>query len=388
MTWFILAVTFTLGVSAFCSLLEAMILSTTTAEIEGLKQRAPRKGHLLEYFKSDIEHTSSSILGLNTVANTSGASISGFLAAQHLGEGNVGLFSFFLTLAILVFSEVIPKNFGVLYRKSLQPHLVYPLLTVRIGMWPISILCKMLVQLIAGRSNTEEIVDEDIILMAEKSAKEGNLTAEESAMVSNALSLDEVRVSDVMTPRIVMTAYDKALTVGQLFAESRNISFARIPVYDEMIDNIVGIVRRRDLLGALAEDRDDATIEELMHEVIFVPENANGAHALQQFLQNHQQLAVVVDEFGSVSGVVTMEDIIEHILGQEIFEKDDVAIDMRELARRKRLASTRQKDEAATEAFAASSRQISQKATDAATRALRSREAASREERMLKEKEA
>jgi CBS domain containing-hemolysin-like protein len=154
-------------------------------------------------------------------------------------------------------------------------------------------------------------------------------------MIHNALSLDDILISDIMTPRTVVTALEQNLTIEDVFSDYKNIPFARIPVYDETIDNIVGIVRRRDLLQARADDRDSVTVAELKGESIFVPDTANAADALQLFLKNHQQLGVVVDEFGSTAGVVAMEDIVEHILGREIYEESDIAVDMRVLARRK-----------------------------------------------------
>lgn len=343
MLLFFLAIIFTLGISAFCSLLEAVILSTTAAEIEALKQKDAHKGERLEKYKIDIEETSSAILGLNTVANTAGTAVTTSIAAIQWGADSkisILLVPVSLVLGILIFSEVIPKNVGVIYRKQLQPKLVVPLAIVRNIMIPTTLLCKALVLWIAGKSNAEQVGDEEIILLAQKSAKEGNLTQGESNMISNALKLDDIKVADVMTPRTVVTAFEQTRTVGELFQENANIPFARMPVYDDAIDNIIGLVRRRDLLKAKAEDLDKRTVKDLMQEIIFIPENANISHALQQFLKNHQQLAAVVDEFGSISGVVTVEDIVEHIIGQEIFEKDDVAIDMRELARRKKLSES------------------------------------------------
>jgi CBS domain containing-hemolysin-like protein len=175
--------------------------------------------------------------------------------------------------------------------------------------------------------------DEEIILLAERSAKEGKLSPTESRMIANALSLDEILVSEVMTPRTVVTALDAASSVAEVFAEHKNIPFARIPVYQENFDHVVGLVRRRDLLKAKANDQDAELVGNLKQEIHFIPETVTCAAALQMCLKTHQQLLVVVDEFGSIAGVITMEDIMEHIIGREIFEKDDVAIDMRELAR-------------------------------------------------------
>lgn len=136
-----------------------------------------------------------------------------------------------------------------------------------------------------------------------------------------------------MTPRTVVTALRRSATIAEVFAEFANIPFGRMPVYGRNLDDIVGLVRRRDLLKAKANDQDGALVEQLMHEVNFIPETATVANALQIFLKAHQQLLVAVDEFGATAGVVTMEDVIEQLIGGEIFEKDDVAVDMRELAR-------------------------------------------------------
>jgi CBS domain containing-hemolysin-like protein len=136
-----------------------------------------------------------------------------------------------------------------------------------------------------------------------------------------------------MTPRTVVTALRKNATVGEIFREYPNVPFARIPVYGKNIDDIVGLVRRRDLLKTKANDQDFELVEKLMQEISFIPETVTAANALQVFLKTHQQLLLVVDEFGATAGVVTMEDVMEHLLGREIFEKDDLAVDMRELAR-------------------------------------------------------
>lgn len=345
---FLLAVTFTLTVSAFCSLLEAMILSTTTAEIEALKQRNPRLGKLLESYREELEQTSSAILSLNTVANTLGATVSGVMAARIWGGETLiatYLVPGLLTLGILLLSEILPKNAGVLYRPTLQPIMVMPLAAVRWLMWPISRMAGSIVRALPTHGiDDEESADEaEIKLLAEKSAEVGNLSAAESAIISGALSLDEIRIYDIMTPRTVVKALEKTETIGDIFASQGNIPFARIPVYEESIDTIVGLVRRRDLLKAKAEDKDTTQVADLMQDVIFVPDTANGAQALEQLIRYHQQLGVAVDEYGSVSGVITMEDIVEHILGQEIFERDDPAVDMRELARSRERVRARKK---------------------------------------------
>ncbi len=337
---FIIAIAFTIGISALCSILEAMILSTTTAEIEGLKKAHSKRGAMLEKYKVELEETSSAILSLNTIANTLGATMVGGLAVKIWPEdANILLkISSAMALAILFFSEIIPKNMGVLYRPALQPILVFPLCWLCAVMKPISSVVSFLVKFLLRPTNTVADGDEEILLLAEKSAKEGTLTTNERDMINNALSLDELLVNGIMTPRTVVYAIDGEETIGSFFEKTSDVPFARIPIYHDQIDNITGIVRRRDLLSAKAKDEDHIRIADLAGEAIFVPDNAAASDALQTFLKSRQQLALAVDEFGSMSGVITMEDVIEHIIGQEIFEDDDPAVDMRELARRRQFA--------------------------------------------------
>lgn len=330
------AIVLTVGLSFLCSLSEALILSTTVTEVEALKKARPRRGNTLEQLKVNTEQTISAILTLNTAVNTLGAVLIGGLGTQVFGDSALGAISGLLTLVILIFGEVIPKSIGVNYRRSLQPHLVYPLWSVCRVLRPITYLSNRIVRIFVSQPvHDGHRSDEEIILLAERGAQQGTLSASESNLITNALALDDVRVSEIMTPRTVVTALRRTATVNDVFREYPNIPFGRLPVYGRNLDDIVGLVRRRDLLKAKANDQDTVLVEALMQEVHFIPETVTVANALQVFLKAQQQLLLVVDEFGSTSGVVTMEDVMEQLLGREIFEKDDVAVDMRELARTK-----------------------------------------------------
>jgi CBS domain containing-hemolysin-like protein len=333
MLLFAIAIILTLGVSFICSMMEAMILSTTVGEVESLKKLRPKRGKALEQLRSGLNETISTILTINTIANTLGSITIGGMATTLFGHTALGIVSAVMTLAILIFSEVIPKNLGVAYRRTLQPHAVYPLMWMRNFLRPITYFCNLLVRWIITAPPEKTDSDEEIILLAERGALDGSLSESESSIITNALSLDDIRVSEIMTPRTVMTAISVSSTVGEIFDAYPNIPFARIPVYQSDLDNIVGLVRRRDLLKAVANDLETDLISAHIHEIYFMPETATAAQALQEFLKTHQQLLVAVDEFGSTSGVLTMEDVMEHLIGREIFEKDDMAIDMRELAR-------------------------------------------------------
>ncbi len=344
----IVAVSLTIGISALCSMLEAMILSVTPAEIEALKKNSRKKGRLLEKFRSEIEETSSSILSLNTIANTLGATLVGGLATKAYPdtENILLVFSLGMTFGILLFAEIIPKNAAVFYRSSIQSGLVFPLAAVRFLMAPISKICKLAVLLFVPKKTDGEIdKEEEIILLAQKGEKDGSLSSNESQLVANALRLDEVRIKEIMTPRTVVTALEENLKVSEVFQKYPNVPFARIPIFTETIDSVTGIVRRRDLLRAVAEEKGDTVVKDLAKETVFVPENATADKALRLLLAEHSQIALVADEFGSTVGVLAMEDIMESIIGQEIFEDDDVAVDMRELARLKHQAKEKPEEE-------------------------------------------
>ena len=336
MFWLIFAVAVTLTVSFVCSLFEALVLSTTIAEIEALKKTRPRRGERLEMIRQGLDETISAILTLNTIANGLGSVVIGALGAKLFeSERTLVLFTIAFGAVLLVGAEVLPKTIGVVYRRTLQPIVVYPLWWIRRSLKPITWACNAIVHTMVRSASHAHRSDEEIILLAEHGARHGTLSQSESSIIANALSLDDVRVAALMTPRTVVTALRKSATVGEVFREFPNLPFGRMPVYGRNLDDIVGLVRRRDLLKAKANDQDLALVETLMHETHFVPETATAANALQVFMKTHQQLLVVVDEFGATAGVVTMEDLMEHLLGAEIFEKDDLAVDMRELARAK-----------------------------------------------------
>ncbi len=333
MSFLVIAIFLTLTVSLVCSLCEAMILSTTIGEVEALKESHPKRGSVLEKLKNHLDETISAILTLNTIANTFGSVIVGGLATRLYGDAVLGAISAGMTFGVLIFAEVIPKNIGVIKRRQLQPLVVYPLNLAVVALRPVTFLCRLIVRLFVRHPAQVDNADEEIRLLAERGARHGTLSASESSIIANTLRLDEVRVSSIMTPRSVVGALRKSATIGEVFRDHPNLPFGRMPVYGRNLDDVVGLARRRDLLKSKALNLDSDPLEKHLQEVHFIPETVTAADALQVFLKAHQKLLVVVDEFGSTAGVLSMEDVMETILGREIFEKDDVAVDMRELAR-------------------------------------------------------
>ncbi|MFI3291281.1 MAG: hemolysin family protein [Opitutales bacterium] len=346
LSYFILTVALTLLVSAYCSMLEAIILSTTPAEIEAIKNSNKRKGEILEGFLANIGETSSAILSLNTIANTFGATMAGMLYSKIFPEDGAYAYVFpmIMTVGILIFSEIFPKNLGILYRKALQPWIIRPLYIVCILMKPISKSLYMMLRLFTRKDNNTTASDSEIRLLAEKVAKDGLISVQEKDLISNALSLDDVSISEIMTPRTVVVSLEKSKSISEVFKEQEDLAFSRMPVYDEHSDNVVGIVKRRELLLAKAKDMDTKTVADFTTSPHFVPENGSALATLKELVKNHGRLAIVIDEFGSFTGVVTLEDIFEHLIGSEIFETDDIAVDMRELARIQQAASLKKRN--------------------------------------------
>jgi CBS domain containing-hemolysin-like protein len=335
MTALLLSVAFTLGMSFCCSLLEAMFLSTTSADVESLKAKHPRRGKLFEDSRENMDETISAILTLSTISSTLGAVMVGGIATKVFGSSALGLISAVMTITSLIFAEVIPKSLGVAYRAQLQKHSAVLLFWMRRVLRPVTRFCDIIVRPVIRHSPQEEAAQREILLLAEKAARDGTLTGGERDLIHNALSLSSTRVADILTPRNVVIAYDEDLTASEMFAENPTIRFSRMPVYEESLDEISGLVRRRDILHSIATGHGERKLKELKQPVSFVPEMATAANALQTLLSANQQLAAVVDEYGGFVGVVSIEDIVEHLIGREIYEKDDVAVDMRALARRR-----------------------------------------------------
>lgn len=335
MTALLLAVAFTLGTSFCCSLLEAMFLSTTSADVEALKAKHPRRGALFENSRDNMEETISAILTLSTISSTLGAVMVGGIATKVFGSSALGIISAVMTFTSLIFAEVIPKSLGVSYRATLQKHSAVFLYWLRRGLRPVTRFCNLIVRPVLAKQRAKDVSQREILLLAEKGAREGQLTVGERDLIRNALSLSSTRVADILTPRNVVVSVEEDQTVSEVLAAHPSIRFSRMPVHSGTLDEITGLARRRDILHCIATGHGDRKIKDLQQAMSFVPEMATAASALQTLLSANQQLAAVVDEYGGFVGVISIEDIVEHLIGREIYEKDDVAVDMRALARRR-----------------------------------------------------
>ena len=332
-----------LGISFLCSLLESFILSVTHAHISLVSKDRPALGKKLSHFKENINQPLSAILSLNTIANTVGAASVGAITLVEFGSNWVAIMSGILTLCILIFSEIIPKTVGALYWKKILVPATFAVQVLIIMTYPLVVFLEFLSKWLAKAENEDKVSREEVIAMAELGEDEGTIEESESTVIENVLMLDDISVEEVLTPRSVVFAVNKTNSVREVLDKYNDIEFSRIPVYEDGLDNIIGIVRRHVLLKSKAEDQFDVTMGELAKPIHAVEENDSVGDVLDEFVKRREHLFMVKDQFGQVAGLITLEDAIETLLGVEIVDETDSVVDMRKLAldnwRKKRLKS-------------------------------------------------
>ena len=321
-----------LGVSFLCSLLESFILSVSHAHISLISKDRPNIGKKLSYFKENINRPLSAILSLNTIANTVGAAGVGAITLIEFGNSWVAIMSGILTLSILVFSEIIPKTIGAIYWKKILVPATISVQILIVIMYPLVLLLELLSKWLAKGENGDKVSREEVIAMAELGEDEGTIEESESTVIENVLMLDDIPVEEVLTPRSVIFALNKNSNVKEVLEEHNNIEFSRIPVFDSGLDNIIGVVRRHILLKSKAEDQFDIKIGELARPIHTVQETDSVGDVLDEFVKRREHMFMVKDEFGQVTGLITLEDAIETLLGVEIVDETDSVVDMRKLA--------------------------------------------------------
>lgn len=338
------AVGLAVSLSAMCSLFEAVLYSVPVSHIESLAERGRASGRILRELRRHVDRPISAILSLNTIANTAGAAIAGAAAASVFGQESLPYFSAVFTLAILILSEVVPKTAGVVYSRSLAGPIARPLQALVWVFAPLVWLCRGVTRLIQRRRADQSISEEELIVMARLGLQAGTIEADEFEVIENILELERTRARQVMTPRSVMVALEQGVPVDRARQEPGVLTHSRIPVYDGAPDEVIGIVHRRDILTAVADGEGETTVGRLMQPVHFVPDSITLDRALRLFLERREHLMVVVDEHGGVAGILTLEDVLEEILGREIVDEFDETADLREAARRRRAEILKHRD--------------------------------------------
>ena len=348
MTLLFIYLAIAIGVSFICSILEAVLLSISPSYVETTVRRKPRTGAALTQVRDSLDKSLSSILILNTFAHTIGAAGVGSQAMQVFGAEWETLIAVLLTLVILYFSEIIPKTLGATYWKALAGPAAHVILWLVKLVYPLVWMATLITKLI-GKGEDDKVTREEIRAMAALGFKDGNLINQESEYLSNILSLREVIVEHVLTPRSVVHMVQKDASIASVLEDAQTRKFSRIPVYDNGVDDIVGKVLLRDLYEAERNGSGEQSVDSIKIPVATVSEKLPVHRLLDEFIKKHVHLFMVQDEFGQTAGIVTLEDAIETMLGREIVDESDVVEDMQVLARERYREKLRKMKDASEE---------------------------------------
>jgi len=343
MTLLVTYLAIAIGISFLCSVLEAVLLSITPSYIEKTLVDRPRAGRLLTTVKERLDESLSSILILNTFAHTMGAAGVGSQAIRIYGEKWETLIAVLLTLAILYFSEIIPKTLGATYWRKLAIPAAFMIKWLVRLVYPLVWLSTRLTKLFS-KNRSNEITREEIIALASLGHKDGTLFQQENEYLSNILRLREIRTEQILTPRTVVHMFDESISVTEALNDHRTREFTRIPIYRDTPDNITGKIIKHDLFEAERNGNGAAPIRDYAKKIYRVSEKLPVQKLLDLFIKQRAHLFLVEDEFGQTAGIVTLEDVIETLLGREIVDESDTIEDMQELARTKYRERLRQDD--------------------------------------------
>lgn len=324
-----------IGFSFLCSIAEAVLLSITPSYIAERKRDPDKTAKRILRLKENVDRPLAAILSLNTIAHTVGAAGVGAQATKVFGSQWVGATSAVLTLLILVFSEIIPKTIGAMHWRKLAGGVGVLIDWLVVAMFPLVWMSEIITKLIASDKDTSLVTRAEVSAIAELGTQEGILKKRESKVLQNLLALESITVEDVMTPRTVVIAREQSMTLADLAADLPTIPVSRIPIHDGQRDNVTGFVLKSDLLVAMLAGEGEKTLADFIRPMITVGEKDSIAIAFDRLLDEREHIALVTDKFGGMEGIVTLEDVVETLLGFEIVDEQDTDIDMQTLARKR-----------------------------------------------------
>ena len=324
-----------LGVSFLCSVLEAVLLSTPMSFITAKEQEGRKAASVFKELKNNVDRPVGAILSLNTIAHTIGSAGVGAEVTRIWGDEWFGLASVVLTLLILIFSEIIPKTIGASYWRSLAMPSAGVIKVLIYITYPFVILSELITKLFSSKeqkNNAVTVSREEVSAMVDMGTDEGVFKESESRIIKSCLRLSNVKAKEIMTPKIVLEMADESMTLKE-FYDASDWRFSRIPVYNDDKDNVTGYVLKDIVLEELSEDQFDIKLSEMKRHILSFSEDESVFTIWEKMLGTREHISIIVDEFGGLRGVVTMEDVIETMIGVEIVDEQDTATDMQELAR-------------------------------------------------------
>lgn len=322
-----------LVVSFICSIMEAVLLSAPVSFLRVKEDEGHRWATKFLSFKNNIDKPLSAILSLNTVAHTVGAAGVGAQSIEVFGNAYFGVVSAILTILILVLTEIIPKTIGARYWKGLVKITAHTISVMVFITYPLVVISSLITKIFSNSHDGQSTSREEISALASIGAEEGLFNEKEHKIIQNLLRLKNVKVSEIKTPRVVVSIADENVTLNDFARNKDFVRFSRIPVYSGDDENITGYIFRHSVFEKLAENQPDLKLKDLRREILIVPYTKTILGVWEMMLSGKDHIALVVDEYGGMDGIVTMEDIIETLLGLEIVDEKDTVTDMQQFAR-------------------------------------------------------
>lgn len=332
MTLLFLYLFLALFTSFLCSIMEAVLLSTPISYLRSKIQSGDKSSESMLELKEDIDKPLSAILSLNTVAHTVGAAGVGAQATIVFGEEYFGIVSAVLTLLILVVTEIIPKTLGANYSKELVSISSKVIKSMIFITYPLVWLSAILTKLLARKNADLTTSREEIAALASIGTQEGIFADKENKIIQNLIKLKSLKIKKVMTPRTVVVTANENMTLKEFLKNKEFLHFSRIPIFNDNRDNITGYVFRQFVFEKLAEDQFNLKLKDIKRDILRFPENKTLLDAWEEMLQRKEHISLVVDEYGGMDGITTLEDIIESLLGFEIVDEKDKVEDMQQFA--------------------------------------------------------
>lgn len=324
-----------LGVSFLCSILEAVLLSTTVSFVSMKESEGHRLAPLLKSQKQNIDRPISAILSLNTIAHTIGAAGVGSQAVVVYGDAYFGIISAILTVLILVFSEIIPKTIGARYWRQLALPVASITRVLIFIAFPLVWVSEFITKLISSGGESNTVSREEVSAMVTVGLEAGVFHGEENKMIQNLIKMSNITAREVMTPSVVVHAAEESMTISEFYRDKQYSNNSRIPIYKESKDYITGYILRSVILEKLSEDQFDMPLGSVKRSILSFLESATLIDIWEKMIENKEHISIIIDEYGCMRGIVTMEDIIETMLGQEIVDENDPVEDMQLLARQR-----------------------------------------------------
>lgn len=322
-----------LFVSFLCSIMESVLLSTPQSFLIVKQENGHNWAKLFIDLKLNIDKPLSAILSLNTVAHTVGAAGVGAQAVKVFGEASFGMVSAILTILILVLTEIIPKTIGARYWRNLSKIAYFTIKIMIFITYPLVIISALITKMISSNKKENTTSREEIAALASIGKDEGLFTDKENKIIQNILKLKKIRVSEIMTPRVVVAAANEDMILNDFLKNKDYLKYSRIPVFSNNDENITGYVFRQQVFENLAEDKHHLKLKEIKRDIVIVPDTIVLFNLWEKLLEKKEHMALIVDEYGGFDGIVTMEDIIETLLGLEIVDEKDTITDMQSFAR-------------------------------------------------------